>query len=204
VPGPAFTFDPCSSGTDRTKAAAGVIPSQMNGSFVVYIPGMCTAQGIGPDATFFTDRLRLVFEAYEEAAVERVLVGGDGLGALGPYLGDSNMELLGSGAEKALRSLQLLEEEIAKVGGGGIIHAGPQTATAWDSKGVTENVRGTKRTMLGTPIAVGTGYIDAIPDGKSAAGPTRSGRSRRGRSRCCVRPTRRWCRRATRRRSTGR
>lgn len=170
VPGPAFTFDPCSSGTDRFKAQAGVIPSQMNGSFVVYIPGMCTAQGIGPDATFFTDRLRLVFEAYEEAAVERVLVGADGLGAVGPYLGDTNMEVLGSGSEKALRALQLLEAEIARVGGGGIIHASPQTALAWDSKGVTENVRNIKRTTLGTPVAVGTGYLNAHPDGQSAAG----------------------------------
>jgi hypothetical protein len=30
VPGPAYTFDPCSTGTDRVKAAAGVISSPMS------------------------------------------------------------------------------------------------------------------------------------------------------------------------------
>lgn len=169
APGPAHAIDPCSSGTDSVKALNGPIPAQFTGSFMVYLAGFCTAQGIGPDSGFFTDRLRLVFEAYEEAAVERVLVSGDGL-AIGSYLGDTNMEVLGSGAEKALRALELLEAEIARAGGGGILHAAPQVATAWDSLSLTENVRGTKRTLLGTPVAVGAGYLDAHPDGQAAAG----------------------------------
>lgn len=162
-PGPAFTFDPCSSGTDRVKAEAGTIANPMVGSFMVYLPGFCTAQGIGPDSGFFTDRLELLLQAYEEAAVERVLVGGDGL-AIGSFLGDDNMTVLGSGAQKPLRALELLEAEIGRVGGGGILHAAPQVATAWDSLGVTENRGGVKRTMLGTPIAVGDGYLGADPE----------------------------------------
>lgn len=167
-PGPAHTHDPCSSGTNRVKEEAGAVPQQMAGRFVVYLPGFCTAQSVGPDPTFWTDRLELVFKAYEGAAVERVLVNGDGHGTLGSYLTDTNMKTLGGGAVGALRALELLENEIAPRGGG-IIHATPSVATAWESMSLLENIRNKKYTeATGTPVAVGPGYLGAFPAGGSA------------------------------------
>ena len=169
VPGPANTHDPCSVGTDRAKIGPGDIGSQMSGRFVVYLPGFCTAQGIGPDPTFWTDRLELAFQVYEGAAVERVLATGDGHATLGPYLGDANMEDLSGAAVTPLRGLELLETEI-RLHGSGIIHAAPATATAWAAETLITSSRGVMRTMLGTPVAVGAGYIGVQPDSEAAPG----------------------------------
>jgi hypothetical protein len=168
APGPAYTHDPCSTGTERVKIGPGDIVTQMRGRFVVYLSGFCTAAHIGPDPTFWTDRLKLVFQIYEGAAVERVLATGDGhLGAFGSYLGDPNMEVLGGGAVTSLRALELLETRIAQRGGG-LIHAAPATATAWASETLVTSSRGQMVTTLGTRVAVGAGYIGVRPDGQAA------------------------------------
>ncbi len=168
VPGPAYTHDPCSTGTNRQKVGAGDIAQQMSGRFMVYLPGFCTAQSVGPDPTWLTDRLQQIFQVYEGAAVERVLVSGDGHPTLGSYLGDANMEVLGGGVVGALRALELLENRIAR-NGSGIIHCTPATATAWESMSLLENFRNVKRTeACGTPVAVGAGYIGARPSGQGA------------------------------------
>jgi hypothetical protein len=167
APGPAWTHDPCSTGTDRVKASAGDIPQQMSGTFNVYLTGFCTAQSVGPEPTFWTDRLRLVFQVFEGAAVERVLATGDGHATLGSYLGDSNMEYLGGAVTTINRGLQLLETEIARCGGG-MIHCAPATATAWISQNLIAPVRSVMQTKLGTPVAVGAGYIGVAPDGQAA------------------------------------
>lgn len=169
VPGPANTHDPCSSGTDRVKASAGDIAQQMTGTFNVYLTGFCTAQSIGPDPRFWTDRLEMAFQVYEGAAVERVLATGDGHSTLGPYLGDGNMEVLGGGAVPALTALEMFETEIA-LAGGGMVHVAPATATALLHAGVIEPRNNVMRTKLGTPVAVGAGYIGAVPDGAGALG----------------------------------
>ena len=169
APGPAHTRDPCSTGTERVKIGPGDIVTQMHGRFVVYLSGFCTASHIGPDPSFFTDRLKLVFQVYEGAAVERMLATGDGhLGALGSYLGDPNMEVLGGGAVSPLRALELLENRIAALGGG-MIHATPAVVTAWMSAYTLEPKGSVLRTIAsGTPVANGAGYIGAVPDGQGA------------------------------------
>jgi hypothetical protein len=167
IPGPAHTHDPCSTGTDRVKASSGDIAQQMSGTFNVYLSGFCTAQSIGPNPTFWTDRLKLAFQVYEGAAVERVLATGDGHQTLGSYLGDPNMEVLGGGVVSALRGLELLETEIA-LAGGGMVHVAPATATAMISANLLTAVRGVMQTYLGTPVAVGAGYIGVTPDGEAS------------------------------------
>jgi hypothetical protein len=139
----------------------------MEGRFSVYLSGFCTAQSVGPQPTFWTDRLRLAFQVYEGAAVERTLATGDGHTTLGPYLGDPNMEVLGGGVVTPQRALQLLETEIA-LHGSGIIHAAPATYTAWRAETLVESTRGVMYTTLGTPVAVGAGYIGVVPDGEGA------------------------------------
>lgn len=167
-PGPAYTHDPCSAGTNRIKEPAGIIAQQMSGRFTVYLPGFCTAQSIGPNPQFFKDRLELAFKVYERIAVERVMVSGDGHGTLGPYLGDTNMEDISNGAVSSLRGLELLEEAIAEHGSG-IIHAAPATATAWASDSLLAAKGGKMYTVAnGTPVAVGAGYSGVQPEGESA------------------------------------
>lgn len=167
-PGPAHTHDPCSTGTNRQKMGAGDIPSQMEGTFQVYLPAFCTAASVGPNPTYFTDQLRLAFLAYEGAGVERVLATGDGHGTLGPYLGDTNMEVLGGGVVSSLRALEVLEKRIAQ-NGTGMIHATPEVATAWAADSLLTTSGPVRKTVAnGTPVAIGPGYIDVTPVGEAA------------------------------------
>ncbi len=166
--GPAHAHDPCSTGTNRIKEMNDPMGEAMTGRFTVYMDAFCTAQGVGTDETWLTDRLKLAFQVYEQAEVERVLATGDGHATLGPYLGDVNMETLGGGTVGALRGLEVLETEIAK-NGTGIIHATPAIATAWASDSLIISARNQMRTVAnGTPVAVGAGYIGAFPAGGSA------------------------------------
>ena len=96
-----------------------------------------------------------------------MLATGDGHQTLGSYLGDPNMEVLGGGVVSALRGLELLETEIA-LAGGGMVHVAPATATAMISANLLTAVRGVMQTYLGTPVAVGAGYIGVTPDGEAS------------------------------------
>ena len=75
-----------------------------------------------------------------------------------------------SAAVTPLRALELLETEIRR-NGSGIIHAAPATATAWAAETLITASRGVLRTTLGTPVAVGAGYIGIRPDGEAALNP---------------------------------
>jgi hypothetical protein len=168
--GPAHTQDPCSQGTDRIKSQNEPMGDNITGRFTVYMDAFCTASGIGSNQAWLTDRLKLAFQVYETAAVERVLATGDGHSTLGPYLGDVNMETLGGGVVSGHRALQLLEDAIA-LNGTGIIHATPAIYAEWASEYLVTPVRVGSRqaqTVLGTPVAVGAGYIGAYPFGESA------------------------------------
>ncbi len=165
------THDPCSDGTYRVKDSESNADPVLFGSFTVVIGGTCTARSIGPDPTWYNDRLRLWFQAVEATAVERMLVSGDGHSTLGPYLGDSNMEVLGTGAQSAREGIALLEQAIAEVGNG-IIHLAPATASWLHSWYQLVKVGQNLYTGLGTPVVVGAGYIDAHPDGTGAMSAT--------------------------------
>lgn len=168
--GPVGTQDPCSTGTDRAKTPGGQIASQMAGAFTAYLYGQCAAQSVGPDPTFWTDRLTLAFEALESTAVERVLATGDGHASLGPFLTDQNLEQLASGgAQTPTEGLALLEQRIAELGTG-IIHVTPAVATYWLSETLLVSKANVLYTGLGTPVAVGAGYIGATPSGSLTSG----------------------------------
>lgn len=167
VPGPAFVHDGCSTGTDRQKMGAGDIATQQSRTFTVYLPGFCTAQSIGPDPGYWTDRLARVFEAYESSAVERVLCTGDGHTVLGQYLADDNMEVLAGGLPTGpVDALGLLEQAVRRHGGG-VIHCAPRTFTAWKNANLVQATFGKIYTELGTPVVVGYGYVGVLPN----AGP---------------------------------
>jgi hypothetical protein len=162
VPGPAFTHDPCSDGTDRIKMAPGVVETQKSKRFTVYLPGFCQAKAIGPDPGFWTDKLARVFEVYESAAVERALATGDGHLDIGPFICDQNLELLNAGQPtSAAVGYALLEQAIARHGTG-ILHIGLRTFAAWHSFLVPGS--DPMRTKLGTPVVIGYGYVNARPE----------------------------------------
>jgi hypothetical protein len=164
VPGPAFTHDPCSTGSERAKIGPGPIATQVSGLFNVYLPASCTAQSVGPDPEWFIGKLEAMFLVYERAAVERALATGDGHTDLGSYLGDENMQALSMDTVDPVTALRLLETAIARHSSG-IIHAAPSTVVAWDSLHLTTcGDDGLTYTRRGTPVAVGPGYIDAVPD----------------------------------------
>lgn len=166
VPGPAFTHDPCSDGTDRIKMAPGIVETQKSKRFTVYLPGFCQAKAIGPDPGFWTDKLERVFEVYEGAAVERTLATGDGHFDVGPFLCDENLELLNGGASATpVLAYGLLEQAIARHGTG-LIHIGLRTFASWQSRHLLFPDGDRLRTRLGTPVVVGYGYVGAVPDGQ--------------------------------------
>lgn len=168
--GPVHTQDPCATGTNRPKDFNGPMGTQINERFVAYMDAFCTASGVGPDETWLTDRLRLAFQTYEKIEVERALA--TGALTLGHYLGDPNMEVLGGGAVSGHRALQLLEDTIA-LNGTGIIHATPATAVEWASEFLISPARvgsSLMTTAIGTPVAIGAGYIGVRPDGQTAPG----------------------------------
>lgn len=165
--GPAFTHDPCSTGTDRVKNPSLQAETQTSSAFTVYLPGFCTAASIGPDPRVWTEKLHRAFEIYESAAVERMLVTGDGHVGLGPYLCDDNLERpRGSIAQDAIQAFGLLEEAVARHGGG-LIHAAPRTFSAWKANNLIEDKGGYIGSDLDTPVVCGYGYVGAIPN----AGP---------------------------------
>lgn len=172
--GPASVFDPCATGTSRTKTLEALTPSERALVFTVYKGATCTARSIGSDPTWYTDRLRLAFQAVESEAVERVFAEGRPDSDIpGAYLGDTNLEILNGGTAVApTEALALLEEEIATVGAG-MIHAAPATATYWFCNGCLTARAPRLFTGLGTPVVVGAGYIGVRPDaaqGTPAAG----------------------------------
>lgn len=161
------------SGSARVKAIDGAFTNEDVGGFTAYLGVTCTAAGVKPREQEFRRRLQAAFRAVESTAVESWLV--DTAGNMGgpmasPYLTDTNLEELNSGAATSpVESLALLENAIALVGNG-MIHATPGTATAWASRYLVEEARdGQMRTRLGTLVAVGAGYIGAYPEGGSPA-----------------------------------
>src|SRR6187551_2093854 len=61
--GPAYTHDPCSSGTARQKAEAGTINNPVAGTFTVYLPVSCDSRAFMPNPDRMTERLELIFAA---------------------------------------------------------------------------------------------------------------------------------------------
>lgn len=174
---PVFTFDPCSTGSEKQKQTGGAVSLPIFGAYQAYLTEQCISATVGPDANaWFTARAAAAFRVAEIAAAERVLVNGDGLptwvtGPGVPHLTDSNLiQLDGGAAQNYVEGLALLEQAIGETGRGGVIHATPATVTFWASKGnlIGEDSNKILRAIAtGTPIVVGDGYIGAYPDGAS-------------------------------------
>lgn len=155
------TWEPCSTGTFRTKAEGDEQPQARFDPIAIYIAITCTAMGMGSWREF-ASRAEVVLEATQSYAIEEAISQGVTLSA-NPFLGDANLDILGGGAALTPEvGLRYLEDAIGATGRGGLIHATPAVVAAWgfDALQTEEEVL---NTVNGTPVAKGGGYIGADP-----------------------------------------
>jgi hypothetical protein len=133
-------------------------------SFAVIQSLVCSSLGMG-DPVAFTQRAETVLDATQSFGVEEAISQGV-IGSTNPFLGDPNVVVLAGGAAQTPGvGLARLENEIGLTGRMGMIHATPAVVSAWDP----DVVDGVLRTVNGTPIASGGGYIGADANGAAAA-----------------------------------
>lgn len=153
------TWEPCSTGTDRTKDGTSDQPLPRFDSFGIVVPIACDAMSIG-DWRDFAGRAEKVLQATQSYSVEEALSQGVDLSS-NPFLGDANLAILAGGAAVTPEvGLAYLEDAIGATGRAGMIHATPSVASSWSW---LEDQNGVLTTKIGTPVAVGGGYIGADP-----------------------------------------
>lgn len=160
-------WDPCSAGTFRVKSDGDGWEQPEFGTFVAVVGETCSTLTVGVNQEAFADRAMRVFDARESYAVERELATGDALGDVFPHFEQATV--LNSGnATGSKAALGLLEDAIGGTGSGGLIHATPGTASAWGEFQLVEQ-NGVLLTTVGTPVAVGQGYVGVTLDAYPAA-----------------------------------
>ena len=166
-PGLPTTWDPCSSGTFRTKATGDGWELPIFQSFTAYLPITCSS--ITAHDAGFSDRVEIAFAATESFAVARELARGHAA-PLNPFLCDANLVILAGGvAVTPDVGLSYLEDAIGATGRQGMIHLTPALATSMNgsSGGFGLEIRQTggklTTTANGTTVAVDGGYIGANP-----------------------------------------
>ena len=177
-PGTPDTWDPCSTGTFRTKNDGENWELPIFQSFTAYLGITCSS--ITAKAQGFADRARIAFAARESFGIAREL--SRGLAApMNPFLCDANLTILAGGAAVTPDvGLSWLEDAIGATGQQGMIHLTPATAAAMNgSGGYGLDIRPTsgnqlKTTANGTLVAVDGGYIGANP---SLHAPAASGQA---------------------------
>ncbi len=165
-----YSWDPCSTGSLRTKEDGETPPLPIFSSFTAYLPETCTSSRIvSPD--YFRARASLAFAAVESAIYENVLAHGGALNGFDqPYLGDTNLVLLSLAAVSPKEGLALLEDAIGGTHRRGMIHATPATMIAWSFFGeAIQKVGGALQTSGGNDVVVGDGYIGVLPDTHAGA-----------------------------------
>jgi hypothetical protein len=163
-------WEACSEGTFRVKDEGEPRPQDRWDPFAAFFALACSSLGIGPYDEFF-GQAEAALKATLSHAVEDVLSKGV---TSNPYFGDLDFIALASGAAVAPRvGLSYLENAMGvRTGREGIIHATPAVAAAWGFGELEEEADGVMRTPVGTPVAIGSGYIGAHPLGSGGlAGP---------------------------------
>ena len=161
------TWNPCTpSESTGTKEEGGLIPAPLFGAFTAYLAETCTSRGIVSEEQF-TARALAAFGAVESYAVELEFSQGLSMTA-NPFLADADADILTSGPTGIRAGMALLEEAIGATGRAGVIHLTPGAATAARSEHLVDSDGTYLRTILGTPVVVGDGYIGAVPDGEDA------------------------------------
>ena len=154
-------WEPCSSGTFRTKEEGGDFPTPRFDPFGIYEAISCTGMSVANDWRGFANRAERVLLATQSFAVEEALSQGVDLSG-NPFFGDANLSILAGGAAQTPEvGLRYLEDAIGATGRGGIIHATPAVVAAWEFEALETGAY--LQTPNGTPVASGGGYIGADP-----------------------------------------
>lgn len=163
-PGLPESFDPCSTGTFRTKSEGEGWDLPQFQPFTVYLPITCSS--ITAAAPGFADRVQLAFAATESYAVARELARG-AANPLNPFLDDANLTILNAGVAVNLdRGLGLLEDAIGATGRGGVILTSPAVGTGWNGSGgygIDTKSGALLTTANATPVALDGGFIGSSP-----------------------------------------
>lgn len=158
-------WDPCSTGTYRTKEEGSGVPLPSFAAFVVYLPITCSAISMG-SPTDFSQRAEVAMDAVESFAVEQQLSQGIAIGT-NPYFADAAADVLAGGAAVSPAvGLSYLEDAIGATGKKGMIHATPGVISQWFEGERQDNPL---TTVVGTSVVSGGGYIGAFPSGEAAA-----------------------------------
>ena len=171
-------WDPCSVGTYRPKHGDSNIPTPDFAAYTAYLPVTCSAFSIAQDPEGFALKAEIAMDARISFSLERALSQGV---STNPYLADATCDVLNGGAAtSAVAAFSFLEEAIGVTGQTGMIHATPGAAASyfgpWRDYRRDDSGEGPFEAFspIGTPIAIGGGYIGATPWGYPDAGPGQS------------------------------
>lgn len=169
----ATVWDACSAGSDRDigKAFGTTAHTPQFSAMTVYLPETCTAYKVWDQAAFKA-RAVAAMSAVEGRAIEHEFLTGNDI-PLNPHLSDGNGTFpWGNVATTVPNGVALLENEIAASGKAGVLHVSPAVAIAgardwlWNM----DETDGVIRTLNGTVVVAGTGYVPgAAPLGHPAA-----------------------------------
>lgn|SRR5574338_404426 len=167
--GPPKLWEPCSTGTYRTKDEGSEASVPRFDPIVVYVPFQCSSMGMG-DYGPFAARARQVLDATLSHGIEQALAAGVVL-STNPSLGDSNLTALAGGvAVSPAIGLRYLENAIGSLTGRqGLIHATPAVVDAWGAGGGLQADEELV-TTAGTPVVSGSGYIGVDPVNETSPG----------------------------------
>lgn len=139
-------------GTFLTKGEGLGMPDATFDAFVAYLPVTCKVF----DYEMLQENSLTTLEATLSWGVEYALSQGV-FGLANPYLGDSNLAIIGAATNTPQAGLSYLEDAIGETGRMGMIHATPSVISAWDMRPTVRG--GDLFTANGTPVVSGGGYI---------------------------------------------
>jgi hypothetical protein len=166
-------WEDSSEGTFRTKGEGDALPAATFDSFIAYLPVTCSAVGWAD----MQDEAQTVLEATLSWGVEYALSQGV-FGLNNPYLGDTNVTILGGAAVAPRVGLAYLEDAIGDSGRQGLIHATPATIAYLGFEALKTD--GSIVTPNGTVVVSGGGYIWQSEDagsGPDGGNPPPTGQS---------------------------
>lgn len=173
-------FDPCqpSSSAGHSKDPGTATAEELFGAYNVLEGISCTTRSTHFNPAEWQRRAGVALEAYKHWAIEREFA----VGALkpdNPHLGQvgsgslATVTLNGGAATSVKNGIALLEQQIANLGGNGVIHIQPSVFSQLSQEGggsLLEVKNGQAKTYLGTPVVPGVGYTGSAPDGTVQAG----------------------------------
>lgn len=171
-------WNPCSAGTYKTKSDTSSLPTPYFDAFVGYLPVTCSSFSLANDPEGFAERAEIALNANISYIAEYALSQGVPFSA-NPFLCDANVTFpAGVSAVSPATGLAYLEDAIGSTGKDGMIHATPAVASRWFNpwrdtylaRRAETPERGSIITSIGTHVAVGGGYLGAVPYGESDPG----------------------------------